>query len=441
MGRIGRGLTAAAWAGLAVVGASAAAADDLVLDSTKIIAERTDGATTAEIRVINLGDVDAVLRESPAVASSCVATISGARVLPPRQPSTVTVTFAPDCFPLEGAGTAQRVDLDADGPLPAVTVTAPARQSPWLPLAWGALFGAIVAVVVGWFGRHAKEQARAAWHDPAAATSRMSSYRAVQDVVNQRLLLRWNADLPTPAFGWRSSVHNLASGWSFQDSFVTNLGVGTTALVALVSSTDVLTAVLGDAPKSELGMIVVAGLISALVIAVANTLGKVLGPDTTSVTTAGFALSAALVTGATAFQIASIVLVMDPVLAARPQAQAALWAGAFLVTGALIGYAWRVIHTVLANGIEDVCPRLPDDAATAWAWTSVWHKAIADERILSTYQRWLQGPPPVPSPAAPPAGAAAAPAGPAPIHRRTTAPMAPSPSVTGPPRPRTASLL
>ena len=55
-----------------------------------------------------------------------------------------------------------------------------------------------------------------------------------------------------PTYRFADKVGNLDAGWSFKDSWVANITVASTALIALLTSTEALTAVLGDEPEAAL---------------------------------------------------------------------------------------------------------------------------------------------------------------------------------------------
>lgn len=385
--------------GFVLLVAPASAADGgLVLDDMSVTARHTDGATTADIHVLNVADATTTLPDGDlSPEPDCTSRITSSPAILPRQRSTVTVLFDAACFPL-GQSRNRVIDLDGSGALPAVTVAAPAAAAPWSALIWGATAGLIAAGVVGWWGVRAHRSVVAVWKGQAGA--RQASYLAVQQLIDARLRLRWKPDLPD---GDLKTVHNLEAGWSFKDSWVTNLSVGATALVTLVGSADTLTTLIGDAPQAVLGLMALAGLITAFLIAIANMLVRALGPDASTVTVHGLLASTAVVTGAVAFQVVTVAVAADRLMADAVVARLLSGAAAALVLGLLLVYARRRLKAVLTSGAPDVLPPIPPDALTAWRFASPWEHVIVHDLLIRTYHRWLR---PIKVPSGAPVGKA-----------------------------------
>lgn len=94
--------------------------------------------------------------------------------------------------------------------------------------------------------------------------------------------------------GWSDDVAPASAGWSFKDSWVSNVTVISTAFAVLLGTSELLETILGESPDVALGRMIVAGAISAFLVATAPLLLKVLGK--TEAPTVGGLLLGALVT-------------------------------------------------------------------------------------------------------------------------------------------------
>jgi len=413
--RMVRSVLAGGCLALALVGVSAgpALADQLVVDGLSVDASLSDGTYTAEIAVINPGEGDVTLGDVVALTDSCDADVSD-RTIGGLRSSKVTLTFDEGCF---GDASSLKADLDGDGPLPAVTIKRADEDHPWLPLwlsAYAALgFGLGVAVIgTEMVSRiSAARQARNLPDSPTGA-EREEAYDEVRARVDVRFgqvapgeILDWKLDLDPPAeYGLTSEVDGLEAGWSFKDSWAANLTVATTAFVALLNSADTFTAVLGEEPEAALAIMTVAGLVSAVLIAVANTVAKLVGDSPSKVTTGGLILSTSLVVAAAMLQIGTVggvaLTLVDGVVA---------WIAVIVLTltvaAALLWYAGATLKSTLEAGAVDAAlPVIPSDAFDTWAATSAWQESVVRDRIKVTYADWLTTPPPsavLPYPTAP----------------------------------------
>lgn len=89
-------------------------------------------------------------------------------------------------------------------------------------------------------------------------------------------------------------VAGLPSGWTFKDSWASNLSVGATVFVALFGSKDVLDAIFGKTPEGTTARLLIAGAIAALFVGLAPLVLKTIGKST--VPTVGGLLAAAFFT-------------------------------------------------------------------------------------------------------------------------------------------------
>ncbi len=391
-----RAALAAAVALLAVLGAPLATADRAV--DAKVAAQRgEDGTLTASIEVINTGPDAVTLRPVvvPAVAG-CLPTADPASVAA-AQATTVTVTLPQACFADDSTPVA--VDLDGVGArqqLPATVVTPPQDEpSNWAPLWWGLFVGLLLAVAVGLRGYTELEEAQAQIvGSRGGRAKRRKAYLAVQEIVTARMAdltparLNWKK-LKAPVYGFTSPVGNLEAGWSFKDSWVANLTVASTALIALLTSADALTSVLGEEPAAALGVMTVAGLVSAAIVGVANTVVKLVGPEVSVVTVGGLIASTTLVVLAAGFQVVTVALCVAGATSSWPLRVGAVLLA--LVVGAVLEvYAFRSLGQAIRTGFADSLPVVPADAVAAWAATDPWEKIVVEAQIRATYGEWLQ---------------------------------------------------
>lgn len=402
--------------GLVVIGLNAPAARaqiaDVVLGDSSVSASDSEGVTSAAVRLINTGGKQQELPEVPKVVNrhTCVPSLIDEknRTLPARATTSVSVIFPDGCFTHKAE---LMVDLDADSApesLPPVTIKAPGSPTllPWRALGVGAVVGVaaclIVAIsgVVGW--RAARKDIRNKENDRRAA------YRRVTDMVNDRL--RELRDDPNyeanwkpykaPRFGPGDKIGQLAAGWSLKDSWVSNLTIGTTALVAIATSIDAFTAFLGAAPKAAFAVMSVAGLISGLIIALAITLSKVFGKKAEELTVAGCLIATSLTAGAALLQTGTLgagaaVAFGMPAnwlegAGYSPLAVVALAVAAIVATVLTI-YACRSLYAIILNGCPDNVPTIPEDALKAWAVdpASRWQKWYVEQRIRTAFRTWL----------------------------------------------------
>ncbi|MGO4255022.1 hypothetical protein [Marmoricola sp. RAF53] len=398
-----RRLAAVAFLVLVALGwlAAPASADELVVDGTSVDATGTADGYTAKIALLNPGrasvtlDPDAV--EGP---DGCAVQIEGGRVAG-QATGSVTLTLGKSCF--EDVDEL-KVDLDGDESMPAVTIKKPAEESNWLPLWISAGAGLAAALLVALVGdtmvTTIDRENKAKVATGQEALDRAAAYDRVRTRVDARVgalglgvTLPWEPALPPPAdFETDSEVLGLEAGWSFQDSWAANLTVATTAVVALVTSADTLTALLGDEPKAAIGVMTVAGLVSAAVIAVANTVAKLVGDSTAVVTVRGLILSTSLVVFAAGLQVGTVggsaLTLVDGWL---PRTLVALLTAALAVV--LLWYAFGSLQTTLSAGAPgSPVPVVPDDAFDAWDATEDWEKGVVLDRIEKTYAAWLAQP-------------------------------------------------
>lgn len=383
------------------VGAGPALADGLVLDGSSVEASEEENGYSAEIAVLNTGGRVALPQTDVVVSGSCTVVIKDLNV-PTRQDSKVQVTFGKACFKDDDSF---KVDLDGPKGMPAVTLKKPAEDHDWRPFWISAGIAAVAGGVVFLLGVAKVSKVNAALQNPTAAdqTRNQASYARVQALVAARVSalgtqpLVWVNPLPAPGqYDLESEVKGLEAGWSFKDSWAANLTVATTAFVALVNSADTLKAVLGEEPKAALAVMTVAGLISAAIIAIANTVAKLLGKSVAEVTTRGLILSTSLVVFAAGLQ-AGTVGGSALTLVDGWQATSIVLLVTIAVGAVLVWYAVMSMRGTLESGAPAPVPSVPPDALEAWDATEDWERSVVDDLIRTKYKDWLTTAPPAPA--------------------------------------------
>ena len=373
---------------------SSAGADDLVVDGTTVTATSKDGKTAAEVAVINVGPAAVNLPATSTTPSGCLVSISPTTV-PAKQSTEVTLTLQPGC-PTDKTVS---VDLDGAGGAPIVIVNpaqATAASSDWTPLS-----GAALALVVGLWGLTVLKgvpSPRTTTREEIEAAE--ASYTRVKSIVTARV-----ADLdPLAALGWkklvevplpqpytlRSTVANLEAGWSFKDSWVSNLSVATTAFLSLATSADLFTAILGKEPKTALGVMTVGGLVAVVVIGLGNTLVKLVGPSTKVVTVGGLLLSTVLVVFGAGLQTVTVGVAAADALGRGATVSIAALVLTVAVCAGLVAYGGKTLGEAIRDGVAaPTSPGIPADALEAWVASSDWEKQLVLLRIRLAYAPWL----------------------------------------------------
>ena len=362
------------------------------MDTTSVTATEGEDDFSAEIPVINTSATTVSLAQTAASPDTCsvdlddpdVAALSAAKV---------KVTFDESCF--DGA-TSFDIDFDgAEGVMPKVEIKKPEVARDWAPMGRGALIGGIVALVFAVTSlriRHRVNDQLLATDSGIGHDKREAAYARVMDLVNARVReltndsvqLTWKAIAPPPTVELGSEVSNLEAGWSFKDSWVANLTVATTAFFTLATSVDALTALLGDEPKAALSVMTVSSLLSAVLVAVANTLIKLFGKSTAAVTVAGLLLSSTLVVFAATLQTVTVGVSVDG-LVEDTTASRIIVGLTVLVAGVLFWYAVSATYDVLDKTAADNLPKVPADALTAWKATTPGETQLVIDQIRSTY--------------------------------------------------------
>lgn len=126
----------------------------------------------------------------------------------------------------------------------------------------------------------------------------------------------------------------LEPGWSFSESWASNVTIGSAALLAVLGSSDVVASVLGE-DADVLGVVIVASAVAAGLVAIAPLVVKALVAESGSVTVMGLFIAATLTLTGASFEVLVLALNADQLV----QGNAWLIVGiAILALLALYGY-------------------------------------------------------------------------------------------------------
>lgn len=378
---------------LAAALAAAAPATALVLDDddATVEATATAGGFEAEIALLNATDDPIALPRTLEVSEDCTVRV-GRAAIPPNRTSDVTLTIPEDCFP---KGTTE-IHVEIDPAVQTVRITAPdpPDRSDWAPLWLGLIVGIGAALVVllrfsMWLLTAApvleptKEE---------SGSEQNADYERVTGLVDAKL-----SELGFQAPEWKvlhrvrvvagRPLKDLDSTWSLQDSLVSTTTVGTTGVLALLSSTDLLTAVLGEEPSATIAVMTVAGLINAAVIALAAAFVQLLSRS--GITIKAMITGSTLVTFAGVSQVIAVGLGAAAILSDDPVAYAFAFAATVALAFLVVTLTVRATEQMLTDGVRDQLPSIPDDARTAWQTTTEWDETHLARQILSDYKDWL----------------------------------------------------
>jgi hypothetical protein len=145
---------------------------------------------------------------------------------------------------------------------------------------------------------------------------------------------------------WSTPLPSARPVWSVNDSWVANLAVVATALVALLAATDALTPLVGKEPTAAFRLVIIACVIAVLLVVIAPILLKVIGRDLEIVTVAGALAAGAVVLGGTLFQLITITIQATR-LTDDHWAEFGILSGGLLVVMLVTLYGGRSLHTLL----------------------------------------------------------------------------------------------
>jgi hypothetical protein len=337
---VGAALAAPALALLLTLGgsnpATAQAAATVITPGDPVTASTSDDATTADVPVTNLGatPIQVSARTPPEVG--CIVEPSPSVVEPGKQ-TTITLKF------LEGCETKEALDVEMSFGGDATPATAnltvkpakPATTPEWWILEASAAIAAAAALAV----------ILAAW---ARATD-LNAGAGDQG--------------PPSGLSWSTPLDGLGTDFSFKDSWISVATLGSSALVLLFGATDVLTASLGDEPKSAVALIAVAGGLSAVLSTLGPLVLKAVG-DSRDVPTAGGTLAAGLLVLTGSFLLITA-LTWQAADLAEGGWRVAIGVGGALVGLLVFGYGIKSLPRLIIDGSTTTAPETPVELRAA----------------------------------------------------------------------------
>lgn len=397
------------------------AVDGVTIAKTTVTAARADdGLMSATVDVVNNGD-EVTLVPPAGVDGNLRCTVSvDPRTVLARQGASLKLTFAPECFPTTVKNASQiRFDLDGDGAMAPVTIKAPADSpSPWIALAVGAASGAASALAFFFWSRNIHGQIRQK-RVPASGEvgydeyveKRAGAYEKVKEIVNARWDQIWPAgprpewdNLPARSYDLGDPVNGLEAKWSLKDSWMANLTAVISAVVAVATSDQLVTAVSGDKPKGPLGVIAIAGLIGVALVATSTTLVKLIGERASEVTVRGLLVSNTLLLGAAVFEIVAVTIAGGYALGAWGDLGKSV---GLIGLGLLLAFlAWRYLDEKLEQTLEEGVPAsgvpaIPLDEFEKWTVpaddpadpetrnAAAEKRQLLEQRIRTALGQWL----------------------------------------------------
>lgn len=223
------------------------------------------------------------------------------------------------------------------------------------------------------------------------------AYRRVQTIVAAYATalhmgeLSWKP-LKKRTFELDDKVANLEAGWSLSDAWMSNLTALIGAVVAVASSADLLASLLGDNSKPTALVMAIVGLLSAALIALANTIVKLMGKEVAKVTVRGLVVSTAVVAAAVTLQVVGLGVALGDGLQSWISGW---WTALFVVAmAAMVALSMRYLHEraveTLGKGVpESGVPEIPADALESWRAEEVWEEQLIDQRIRTAFGDFL----------------------------------------------------
>ncbi|WP_248579408.1 hypothetical protein [Nocardioides sp. InS609-2] len=254
---------------------------------TVSVSRTSEGGFTGNISLSNVSDVlYTVTAKGTGAIENCAL-----QVVPSSLPANRTMKIALKVVqPCTVSGNGDAVTLHFDATIPgdlSVVLTNPTKPETNLepllpPFGWMAL--AAFTLLLVWYLARPKlkvpgkdAQGKIAYNEPAAnPPGNGVSTAKTKDV------------------DWRTPVVGVPTGWTFKDSWASNLSVGTTVFIALFGSKEIITAIFGEATDESLAQLLVVGAFAGLFVGLAPLVVKTIGPST--VPTVGGLMAGALFT-------------------------------------------------------------------------------------------------------------------------------------------------
>lgn len=169
--------------------------------------------------------------------------------------------------------------------------------------------------------------------------------------------------------GFRQELPGVDAKWSFTDSWATSVSTIGTLVVALLSTSDVLTALLGEKPEAFLANVLVAGAIAAFFTGAAPLVTKAVGTSTKP-SVGGVLVGGVLTMTGVAGQLWVIGWQFGQLAIAAPMPEGLRLVLPFLLALAIFAYGYATLRLLLRDAFESPIDRpvvLPLDQATTIA--------------------------------------------------------------------------
>jgi hypothetical protein len=268
-----------------VSGTASADTVDVVVDSGPVtLSKADDGTHTAKVTIVNTSDAKIPVDvEHDKTDAGCTITPSPT-TLGAGSRTTVTLTLTMGCDVASG----KDIVLTFDGATPgAKTIVAdppPDTTPDWSILAWALGVGLVLTLTVD------------IW-----VLIRI-------DEVNRTNATRQSEVPPPVIIGPGTMLSGLGTSWSFKDSWVSNVTLGASALIALFAASDILTSVVGEKPTAAIGLMAVAAGVSAVCVTVGPLILKAVGGEVAVPIAAGTVIASSVVLFGTFTQVGAVTI-------------------------------------------------------------------------------------------------------------------------------------
>jgi hypothetical protein len=336
---------------------------DVLVDAEEITLEAGDeGALTGTVSLQNLTDGPIILGATIEQDAPCTITVDPG-FLRPGQGRDVSLTLEPDCTVTEDAELTLWFDDRGKKTSFILPVKVAESDVDWSVLGISFLIGFAVSLVV-----------------LAATVARMDVklnwLRERYPILAENQFFERNRYLE-----FDQPLNILKTDWSFGDNWASTVSLGSSVLVALLGTSEVLEALIGSKPEdSVMGLLTVVAALSGILVAIGPLFLKVIGPDTSVPTVLGVLVAAFVTLGGALAQIVALVWQGGVLTAGHMPAFAVVIVVGTLFGGVVLWYAvtelWRIILTGLTAAGDPLQP-VPRSAWNQQAEFSAWQTSHA----------------------------------------------------------------
>lgn len=348
------------------IGAAPAYADEVVVDSKAPALEvGADGTSSGLVTMINLGEQPVSVEASVSEDPGCTPSAEPA-VLPPLRISKVALGFNSGCDLSRGidAIVKLRTSSQTESQLRLSFDPPPAEQKPDFSIVWKSgilgLLGGIV--VIAWLMVLLKKLNN---RRPSA----LGEYELWLQHQDERMLeaaqvlkmtappkeqldkVRAAALDDARRVRWSTSLSALGTSWSFKDGWISNLALGTTALVGLFAASNVLQVIVGGNPEETLAIVAVASGIAALGVGLSPLVVKLTSDESDRPRVGGVYIGGFIVIVGALTQIAVITAEVLGIIS-EPWLKVSAAVIGIAVGVVLVAYSIRSLHDFVVTGTE-----------------------------------------------------------------------------------------